>query len=146
MLMPYLYNKLAPIAPPPTLVILDEQVVIPHPRPTTLAEARENIAYLSELKAAGQIDRTWAESLITDQRALNDSLVDEAKLLAADAANADQVIRIEGGLPPLPGTDIIMPDLATKLEVLPPLQPCAASPGPPAAPRPDPEPEAQEQT
>jgi hypothetical protein len=71
MLMPYLYNKLAPISPPPTLIMLEEKVVIPHPRPTTLAEARENIAYISELKAAGQIDRAWAESLIFDQRALH---------------------------------------------------------------------------
>src|SRR6516225_9123522 len=43
-LMPYLYNKLAPIAPPPTLILLEERVILPHPRPTTLAEARENIA------------------------------------------------------------------------------------------------------
>ena len=146
MLMPYLYNKLAPIAPPPTLVILEEQVVIPHSRPTTLAEARDNIAYLSELKAQGQIDRAWAESLIFDQRALHDSLVDEAKLIAADTANGDQVIRIEGGLPPLPGCEIIMPALAAKPEVLPPLQPSAASPGPLAAPQPEPEPEAEEHT
>jgi hypothetical protein len=145
-LMPYLYNKLAPIAPPPTLIILEEQVVIPHPRPTTLSEARDNIAYLSELKAQGQIDRAWAESLIFDQRALHDSLVDEAKLVAADPANCDQVIRIEGGLPPLPGCEIIMPALAAKPEVLPPLQPSAASPGPLAAPQPEPEPEAEEHT
>jgi hypothetical protein len=115
-LMPYLYNKLAPIAPPPTLILLEEQVVVPHPRPTTLAEVRENIAYLSQLKSGGRIDRMWAESLIFDQRALNDSLVDEAKLLAAGEANADQVIRIEGGLPELPGTSIIMPDLSPALE------------------------------
>jgi hypothetical protein len=119
MLMPYLYNKLAPIAPPPTLVVLEEQVVIPHLRPTTLAEARENIAYLSELKAAGQIDRAWAESLIFDQRALHDSLVDEAKLIAADTANGNQIIRIEGGLPSLPGTSIIMPE-RPEPEILPP--------------------------
>jgi hypothetical protein len=125
-LMPYLYNKLAPIAPPPTLILLEERVILPHPRPTTLAEARENIAYLSELKAAGQIDRTWAESLIFDQRALHDSLVDEAKLLAADAANGDRVIRIEGGLPNLPGTSIIMPDLNREPEILPPADALAA--------------------
>jgi hypothetical protein len=112
MLMPYLYNKLAPIAPPPTLILLEEQVVIPHPRPTTFAEARENIAYISELKASGQIDRTWAESLIFDQRALLDSLVDEAKL-ATGVTTGDQIIRIEGGLPALPGSDIIMPVLAS---------------------------------
>jgi hypothetical protein len=112
MLMPYLYNKLAPIAPPPTLILLEEQVIIPHPRPTSFAEARENIAYISELKSQGQIDRTWAESLISDQRALHDSLVDEAKL-AAGVTNGDQIIRIEGGLPALAGTDIIMPVLTT---------------------------------
>jgi hypothetical protein len=111
MLMPYLYNKLAPIAPPPTLILLEEQVVIPHQRPTTLVEVRENIAYLSQLKSDGRIDRTWAESLIFDQRALNDSLVDEAELLAG-VGTGDQIIRIEGGLPALPGSDIIMPVLA----------------------------------
>jgi hypothetical protein len=109
MLMPYLYNKLAPIAPPPTLILLERQVVLRHVNPSTLSEVRENIAYLSQLKASGQIDRIWAESLISDQRALNNSLVDEAKLLAADAANQDHVIRIEGGLPNLPGTNVIMP-------------------------------------
>jgi hypothetical protein len=143
-LMPYLYNKHAPIAPPPTLILLEEQVAIPHPRPTTLAEARENIAYLTALKAQGQIDRTWAESLIFDQRALHDSLVDEAKLIAADSANGDQVIRIEGGLPKLPGTGIIMPDLTHEPEVLPPLQPSAAA-GPLVPPQPDPVPVADEQ-
>jgi hypothetical protein len=111
-LMPYLYNKLAPIAPPPTLILLEEQVVIPHPRPTTLSEVRENIAYLSQLKSDGRIDRTWAESLIFDQRALNDSLVDEAELLAG-VGTGDQIIRIEGGLPALPGSDIIMPELVS---------------------------------
>jgi hypothetical protein len=130
-LMPYLYNKLAPIAPPPTLILLEEQVVIPHPRPTTLAEVRENIAYISQLKSDGRIDRTWAESLIFDQRALNDSLVDEAKLLAAGEANADHVIRIEGGLPTLPGTEIIMPVLGSAS-----LDPTDASPGPLSAPTP----------
>jgi hypothetical protein len=37
-------------------------------------------------------------------------LVDEAKLITAGEAHADQVIRIEGGLPELPGTQIIMPE------------------------------------
>jgi hypothetical protein len=122
----YLYNKLAPIAPPPTLILLEEHVTLPHTRPSTLSEVRENIAYLTQLKASGLIDRTWAESLIIDQRALNDSLVDEAKLLAADAANGDQVIRIEGGMPPLPGTSIIMPDLSHEPEILPPANALAA--------------------
>jgi hypothetical protein len=85
-----------------------------------LAEVRENIAYLSQLKSDGRIDRTWAESLIFDQRALNDSLVDEAKLLAAGEANMEHVIRIEGGLPSLPGTEIIMPVLAPEQTVFPP--------------------------
>jgi hypothetical protein len=41
-------------------------------------------------------------------------LVDEAKLIAADASTGNQVIRIEGGLPELPGTTIIMPELTSK--------------------------------
>jgi hypothetical protein len=107
-LMPYLYNKLAPISAPPMLIILEDTVSIPYPHPKTLLEARENIAYISDLKAQGQIDRAWAESLVHDQRALHDSLVDEANLIAADASTAPPVIRIEGGMPELPGS-IIMP-------------------------------------
>jgi hypothetical protein len=117
-LMPYLYNKLAPIAPPPLPILLEEQVVLPHTNPATLLQVRENIAYLTQLKMEGRLDRVWAESLIDDQRALNNSLVDEAKLIAANQVNADHVIRIEGGLPQLPGTDIIMPDLPPALDMI----------------------------
>jgi hypothetical protein len=35
----------------------------------------------------------------------------ELKRLAADVTTAPQVIRVEGGLPPLPGTNITMPQL-----------------------------------
>jgi hypothetical protein len=53
-------------------------------------------------------------------------LVDEAKLLTAGEGNGDQVVRIEGGLPELPGTNIIMPELnpspviESKAEILSP--------------------------
>jgi hypothetical protein len=105
-LMPYLYNKLGPIVPPPLPRYIEESVSLPYLRPETILQARENIAYLAELKAEGQIDLVSAESMISDQRAIHDSLVDEAKLLGD---TGDGIIRIEGGMPPLPGTDIIMP-------------------------------------
>jgi hypothetical protein len=55
---------------------------------------------------------TGATILIADQRAILGALVDEAKL-AAGVTNGEQMIRIEGGLPALPGSDIIMPVLAS---------------------------------
>jgi hypothetical protein len=54
----------------------------------------------------------------------------ELKRLNADAANGDQVVRIEGGLPDLPGTQIIMPDFHAEPEILPPERPTASSLGP----------------
>jgi hypothetical protein len=104
------------MTPVAALVFIDQNLSIP--KPSTIAEAIDNIAHISDLKATGQIDRDWGDNLIADQRAILNALVDEAKLIAADAANADHVIRIEGGLPPLPGCDIIMPELPTGLDVI----------------------------
>jgi hypothetical protein len=85
------------------------KISIPNPHPTTVAQVRANIDYLTQLKSTGKIDLEWADSFIADQRILHDSLVDEAKLLAANGDTGDLTIRIEGGLPTLPGTDITMP-------------------------------------
>jgi hypothetical protein len=49
----------------------------------------------------------------------------EIKQLNADSANSTQVVRIEGGLPDLPGTNIIMPEPNTSpvIESTPALEP-----------------------
>jgi hypothetical protein len=107
MLAPYLHSKLAstPVPPPPQY--FEEAVNLP--RPTSIREAYENIALLSEYKATGKIDITTANSLIEDQRVILNAMVDEAKLLTAQGGSPEQTIYIEGGLPKLPGTDVIMP-------------------------------------
>jgi hypothetical protein len=51
----------------------------------------------------------FADSLIADNKAILAALVEEAKLLAAQGGPREQTIRIEGGLPELPGTNVIMP-------------------------------------
>lgn len=105
-LMPYFYNKLAPVTP---LLFIEEPISIP--RPTTIKQAYGNIAYISELKAQGQIDKDWGDSLINDNRVILNGLIDEAKLIAQGDTTREQSIRIEGGLPALPGTNIVMPKI-----------------------------------
>jgi hypothetical protein len=103
-LLPYKYAKATAPAP---VVFIEQTLNIS--RPTTIQQARENILYISELKAKGQIDMAWGDSLIADQRVVLDSLIDETKLLAATGGSPEQTIYIEGGMPPLPGTNIVMP-------------------------------------
>jgi hypothetical protein len=110
MLAPYLHSKNAtkPVAPDP--VYFEQAVTLP--RPTTIRLACDNIALLTEMKSQGQLDVASADSLIADQRIILNALVDEAKLLAAtgDPTQPQQII-ITGGLPELPGTEIIQPQL-----------------------------------
>jgi hypothetical protein len=96
LLLPYKYAKATAPAP----VVFIEQTLNIN-KPTTIQQARENILYISELKAKGQIDMAWGDSLIADQRVVLDSLIDETKLLAATGGSPEQTIYIEGGLPPL---------------------------------------------
>src|SRR5262245_30759269 len=58
-LMPYKYAKATAPAP----VVFIEQTLNIN-RPTNIREARENISYISELKAQGKIDMAWGDSLI----------------------------------------------------------------------------------
>jgi hypothetical protein len=105
----YFHPRQGVVPPPPPR--FEEQITLPHPRPATIPQARENITYLIDLKTTGRIDRKWGDNLIADQRILLNCLLDEAKLLAANGDVGDQVIHIQGGLPPLPGTNITMPQL-----------------------------------
>jgi hypothetical protein len=109
MLAPYLHSKLAAKPQPPDPVYIEEAVSLP--RPDTIRQAYENIAHLTEMKSLGKLDMATADSLIADQKVILYALIDEAKLLAAQGGAPEQVIRIEGGLPELPGTEVIMPQL-----------------------------------
>jgi hypothetical protein len=106
-LLPYLYPKRGPA---PSLVYIDEPINLPHQDPRTLQQSNENILYITQLKAQGQIDFVAGDNLIADQLCVRDGLVDESKLALQGADTGDQVIRIIGGMSPLPGTDVIMPD------------------------------------
>ena len=109
MLAPYLHSKLAAKPQPPDPVYIEQALSLP--RATTIDLATDNISRLSEMKAQGLLDFATADSLINDNRIILNGLIDEAKLLAAQGGPQEQTIRIEGGLPPLAGTDIIMPQL-----------------------------------
>jgi hypothetical protein len=109
LLLPYKYSK--PQASPPKIYV-DEQIKLPHISPKTISQSNENILYLSELKATGQIDLHMGDNLIMDQCRVRDGLIDDAKLLAANGGSGDQHIVITGGLPQLPGCEnLIMPQI-----------------------------------
>jgi hypothetical protein len=109
-LMPYYHSKLGATPIPPSPVYMQEAVSLP--RPTSIRSAYENILKLSEMKAQGQLDVATADGLIADMRVVLNAMVDEAKLVAAqgDPSKPQQII-ITGGLPELPGTEVIMPQL-----------------------------------
>jgi hypothetical protein len=79
-LAPFLHSKRGTIPVPPLPVYIQEAVSLPSP--TTIKQAYENIARLSEMKALGQLDFVTVDSLINDNRIILDALVDEAKLIA----------------------------------------------------------------
>ena len=116
---PYLYNKLGAKPAPPDPVYIAHEVHLPCPEPKSIEQVNANIWYLHQLKLTGQIDQAWSDNLINDQRILGNNIIDHDKLIAAQGdPNAQPVIRIEGGMPPLPGTDVIMPQLnGTHLEL-----------------------------
>jgi hypothetical protein len=111
MLAPFLHSKMGttPVPPDPVFIDLAEDL----PQPTTIDQAIKNIALLADMKAKGQLDVVKADSLIADQRYIADALLDEAKLLTAQGGPPQQTIKIEGGLPLLPGCNVIMPDGAS---------------------------------
>jgi hypothetical protein len=109
-LLPYLYNKRGTVA---ALRYIEEPVDLP--RATTLEQVNSNIALISEMKALGRIDLDFADSLISDNRTIANNLIAEEelklKMIAAGETTGEQRIVISGGMPPLPGCEIIMPEL-----------------------------------
>jgi hypothetical protein len=119
LLMPYKYSKMGTTPVPVPWVFIGQQINLQ--RPHSIQEARENIAYLSELKATGQIDQAWGDNLIADQYKILSALVDEAKLAIQGGEQGEQIIRIEGGLPTMPGLEeLIMPQLNGHKSLEPP--------------------------
>src|SRR6516165_1991463 len=109
LLMPYKYGKHGSI---PTPRYIDEPINLPEP--TTIGQANRNIAYISNLKAQGLIDLDFANSLIADNTTVANNLIaeEELKFKLYPPEEHDQVIKIEGGLPRIPGAEnLIMPQL-----------------------------------
>ena len=89
---------------------IDEPVQLPEP--VTIEQANRNIAYISNLKAQGLIDLDFANSLIADNTTIANNLIaeEELKFKIYPPEERDTVIKIEGGLPKLPGAEtLIMP-------------------------------------
>jgi hypothetical protein len=105
-LMPYKYSKKGLEPQPAPLVYVAQPVELPHPHATEIRHAIENIEYLSDLRQTGKLDLAAADALISDQRLIRDGLIEEHKALIAQGGPPNQVIRIEGGMEPLPGTNI----------------------------------------
>jgi hypothetical protein len=104
--MPYKYGKHGSIPP---LRYIDEPIQLPEP--ITIEQANKNIAYISNLKAQGLIDLDFANSLIADNTTIANNLIAEEELRykISPPETRDTTIRVEGGLPSLPGTRIDMP-------------------------------------
>jgi hypothetical protein len=108
-LLPYLYPKRGAV---PTSRYIDEPIQLPEP--TTIEQANKNIAYISNLKAQGLIDLDFANSLIADNTTIANNLIaeEELKFKLYPPEERDTVIKIQGGLPSLPGAEnLIMPQL-----------------------------------
>jgi hypothetical protein len=107
-LLPYKYGKCGSI---PAARYISEPVTLP--KAVTLDQANQNIALISEMKAQGQIDLDFADSLIADNRTIANNLIaaEELKLKLELHHGGDHHIVITGGLPPLPGTNVKMPIL-----------------------------------
>jgi hypothetical protein len=135
-LLPFQNSKMSSV---PSPIYLSDPVEYPHPRPSSIAEATDNIAHIDKLFTSGALDLVSYNSLKDTQQKYINTMIDEAKLIAAQGGdpNHEQVIRIEGGLPPLPGTNITMPEQhlnGHQLELTAVVNPAAAAEDPVASP------------
>lgn len=107
-LMPYYHSKLGaiPIPPDPTFM----EIKLKNIDPSTVDQCVENINQLTQSKASGEISIEHADSLIADQKVILYAMLDERKQVNTEGGAPEQTIKIEGGLPQLPGTNVIMPD------------------------------------
>jgi hypothetical protein len=110
LLMPYKYSKCGTA---PVQVYID--VPIECPTFERISDAETFLARVAALVAAGQLDIQAGQNLSALATAwLNAQYLREElqiKQINAGAGDHEQIIRIEGGLPQLPGTNINMPTL-----------------------------------
>jgi hypothetical protein len=138
MLAPYLHSKLAAKPQPPDPVYVEQAIHLP--RPTTIKQAYENIALLTEYKSTAKLDFVTADSLINDQKVILYALIDEAKLLAAQGGHQSRSSASKVACPCSPApTSSCLSSMATKLS----WKPCQLLQHPvlqrPTIPRPNPQ-------
>jgi hypothetical protein len=102
MLAPFLHSKCGAMPP---LRFISEPVTLPCPNPTTTNELDRNIAHIVQLYASGVLDLDAYSALLAGQREHTVSFK------AREEVPGNQDIHVTGGLPPLPGTTIIFPEL-----------------------------------
>jgi hypothetical protein len=110
LLMPYKYSKCGTA---PVQIYID--IPIECPEFTNLSDAEQFLAKIAALVAHGQLDFQASQNLsalaknwIDAQYAREELAI---KQINAGSTEHEQVIRIEGGLPALPGTNVTMPVL-----------------------------------
>jgi hypothetical protein len=106
-LLPYKYSKrgATPVPPEPSYWNIDIRIQ----KATTVPQGRENLQLISELRVSGRITEQQADTLFAEHNKILDGLIEEQKLAVA-GGHPRQIISIQGGLPTLPGTNIIMPE------------------------------------
>ena len=108
-LAPYMHSKMQSTPAPR---FMEQTITVPNF--TSIEEAETFLASLPMLLGSGQIDSQSALELSTLIKNWISAKFDHEELqmkLAAHGGYAEQRITINGGLPPLPGTNITMPVL-----------------------------------
>src|SRR5262249_26496700 len=107
-LLPYLYSKRGAL-PPPRYVDLQIDVN----EFTHVSDAENFLAKIALLVSREYLDIKSGQELSALVKAWIDVQYakDELQYKISPPEQRDQVIRVEGGLPPLPGSDVIMPTL-----------------------------------
>jgi hypothetical protein len=111
--MPYKYSKCGTA---PVLVYVDVPFEVPEF--THLSDAENFLAKIAALVATGQLDIHAGQNLSALAKAWLDAQYAKEELAIkqfnAGPTEHEQVIRVEGGLPPLPGCNVMMPVLDGK--------------------------------
>ena len=110
MLAPFVHSKRGTL-PAPRFV--PDQIEVP--TFNTVQEAEAYLAHIPVLLGRGELDSQSALELSTLTKTWLDAIYAHQEYdlkLQAQGGGADTVIRIEGGLPALPGTNVIMDDTA----------------------------------